>query len=408
MIIKRHLGSVAFSEKLGRQMRFITGPRQAGKTTIAKQQLAHAGSGFYYSWDDKEVRARYRAGGDFVAEDLLKAGRVGARGAWVCFDEIHKMPRWKNILKDYFDTHEGKVKFIVTGSARLDMFRSAGDSLSGRYFLFNLNPLTLAEVSGSPFSGILPDADALTYLEKIAARAGAPKAEFAGLLEYGGFPEPFLKASGVFHKKWTETYLEQIVDQDLRDLTRIQQLESVKRLLLLMPSKIGSPLSISSIREDLEVNFLTARNYIDHLCKTCVLFKLPPYSPKMRGLVKKEQKIYFYDWTLAGEEGAKFENYAAVELKARVDLWNDSLDDRYALYFVRSRDGLETDFLITKNNAPWLLCEAKLSVRGVASHHHRHSSMLGDVPFAQVVLKDGILKVDERKFFTISASKFFA
>ena len=405
MTIKRHLTGIAFSEKLGRQMRFITGPRQAGKTTIAKQQLNHAGTGLYYNWDNKEMRSRYRAGGDFVAADLLKAGR---NGAWVCFDEIHKMPCWKNILKDYFDAHEGKVKFIVTGSARLDMFRSAGDSLSGRYFLFNLNPLTLAEASGAPFAGILPEADALAYLEKTAARGSAPKKELAGLLKYGGFPEPYLKASGVFHKKWTETYLEQIVDQDLRDLTRIQQLESVKRLLLIMPSKIGSPLSINSIREDLEVNFLTARNYIDHLCKTCVLFKLFPYSTKGRGLVKKEQKVYFYDWTLAGEEGARFENYVAAELKARVDLWNDSQDDRYALHFVRSRDGLETDFLVSKNNVPWLLCEAKLSAQRVASHHHRHSLMLGGVPFAQVVLKDDILKVEDGKFFTISASRFFA
>lgn len=405
MTIKRHLNHIAFAEKLGRQMRFITGPRQAGKTTIAKQQLAHAGGGLYYNWDNKEVRARYREGGDLIAADLLKSGR---RAAWACFDEIHKMPRWKNILKDYFDAHEGKVKFIVTGSARLDMFRSAGDSLSGRYFLFNLNPLTLAEVSGAPFSAILPGKDALAYLRTAAARAVSPKAELAGLLKFGGFPEPFLKASGIFHKKWTETYLEQVVDQDLRDLTRIQQLESVKRLLLLMPSKIGSPLSINSLREDLEVNYLTARNYIDHLCKTCVLFKVPPYSRKISSLVKKEQKVYFYDWTLAGDEGAKFENYAAAELKARVDLWNDSQDDRYALHFVRSRDGLETDFLITRNGAPWLLCEAKLSAQGVASHHHRHSSMLGGIPFAQVVLKEDVLKVEGGKFFTISASKLFA
>ncbi|MBU2574641.1 MAG: ATP-binding protein [Elusimicrobia bacterium] len=405
MIIKRHLSHIAFADKLGRQMRFITGPRQAGKTTIAKQQLARAGSGLYYNWDNKELRARYRAGGDLIAADLLKTGR---RGAWACFDEIHKMPRWKNILKDYFDAHENKVNFIVTGSARLDMFRSSGDSLSGRYFLFNLNPLTLAEASGASFAGILPGPDAAGHIERAASRAGAPRAEFAGLLKYGGFPEPFLKASGVFHKKWTETYLEQVVDRDLRDLTRIQQLESVKRLLLIMPSKIGSPLSINSIREDLEVNFLTAKNYMDHLCRTCVLFKLPPYSPKIRSLVKKEQKVYFYDWTLAGEEGAKFENYVAAELKARLDLWNDSQDDCYALHFVRSRDGLETDFLIVKNNAPWLLCEAKLSSQGVASHHHRHSLTLGNIPFAQVVLKDDVLKVENKNFFIISASKFFA
>ncbi len=404
MTITRHLSSVAFDDKLGRQMRFITGPRQAGKTTIAKQRLAKTGSGLYYNWDNKEVRVRYRTGGDLVAEDILKSGRGEV---WACFDEIHKMPRWKNILKDYFDTHENKIRFIVTGSARLDMFRSSGDSLSGRYFLFNLNPLMLSEVSGSAFSSILPTGSAGEYLERSVSGSTADKTGFSGLLTYGGFPEPFLKASGVFHKKWTETYLEQVVDRDIRDLTRIQHLESVKRLLYIMPSKIGSPLSINSLREDLEVNFLTARNYIDHLCKTCVLFKLPPYSLKGRNLIKKEQKVYFYDWTLAGTEGTKFENYVAMELKARVDLWNDSQNDTYAMRFVRSRDGFETDFLITKNNAPWLLCEAKLSGQDTASHHRRHSVMLGGVPLAQIVRQDDVLKVESGGFLTVSASRIF-
>ncbi|MEI7483050.1 MAG: ATP-binding protein [Elusimicrobiota bacterium] len=404
MTITRHLNSVAFDDKLGRQMRFITGPRQAGKTTIAKQRLAKTGSELYYNWDNKEVRARYRTGGDLVAEDILKSGRSAV---WACFDEIHKMPRWKNILKDYFDTHENKIRFIVTGSARLDMFRSSGDSLSGRYLLFNLNPLMLSEVSGSAFSSILPTGSAGEYLEKSVSGTTADKTGFSGLLTYGGFPEPFLKASGVFHKKWTETYLEQVVDRDIRDLTRIQQLESVKRLLFILPSKIGSPLSINSLREDLEVNFLTARNYIDHLCKTCVLFKLPPYASKNRSLIKKEQKVYFYDWTLAGTEGAKFENYVAMELKARVDLWNDSQNDTYDMSFVRSRDGFETDFLITKNNAPWLLCEAKLSGQDTAKHHRRHSAMLGGVPLAQIVRQDDVLKVESGGFLTVSASRIF-
>ncbi len=406
MKIKRHLSGLAFSDKFGRQRRFITGPRQAGKTTIAEECLAGNDSKLYYNWDERETRLRFRTGGDFIAEDVLKSGR--GPNQWACFDEIHKMPRWKNILKGFFDAHGKKVRLIVTGSARLDMFRSAGDSLSGRYFLFKLNPLTLSEAAGTPFSRILPEPEALDYLEKSVSGRRAFNAEMAALLGYSGFPEPFLKASGLFHKKWAETYLELIVDRDIRDLSRIHQLESVKQLLSIMPARIGSPLSINSIREDLEVNFLTAKNYIDYLCKTCVLFKVPPYSSKRHNLVKKEQKVYFYDWTLAGGDGPRFENYAAAELKARVDLWNDSQEDSYGLYFVRSRDGLETDFLIARNNIPWLLCEAKTTATNISNHHFRHSAALGGIPFAQVVMQSDVLKVENKNFFTISAARFFS
>ncbi|MEA3306765.1 MAG: AAA family ATPase [Elusimicrobiota bacterium] len=406
MPIKRYLSDIAFSNKFSRQMRFITGPRQSGKTIIAKQCLAHNKSNLYYNWDNKSVRKKFRSGSDFVAEDLLKISK--RKNYWACFDEIHKMPHWKNILKDFFDTHEETVKFIVTGSARLDMFRNAGDSLSGRYFLFKLNPLILSEIIGSPFSNILPEANALDYLEKTLAGKKAFKKDMSDLLKYSGFPEPLIKADDLFHKKWVETYLELIVDHDIRDLSRIHQLESVKQLLSILPSKIGSPLSINSIREDLEVNFLTAKNYIEYLCKTCVLFKVSPYSSRKNRLVKKEQKVYFYDWTLAGNNGARFENYVAMEIKTRIDLWNDSQKDNYKLYFVRSRTGLETDFLITKNNVPWLLCEAKISSEGISSQHRRHSAILEDIPLVQIVLKNDVLRVENKKFFTVSASRFFS
>ena len=228
MPIKRYLSDIAFSDNFGRQMRFITGPRQSGKTTIAKQCLTNNNSKLYYNWDNKTVRLKFRNGSDFVAEDILKTGK--SKNYWACFDEIHKMPHWKNILKDFFDTHEKTVKFIITGSARLDMFRNAGDSLSGRYFLFKLNPLILSEIISSPFSNILPEPNSLDYIEKNIAGKKTFIKEMSDLLKYSGFPEPLLKANEVFHKKWVETYLEMIVDHDIRDLSRIHQLESVKHL----------------------------------------------------------------------------------------------------------------------------------------------------------------------------------
>ena len=389
-------------------MRFISGPRQSGKTTIAKSALEKAKSGvYYYNWDKREVRERYRKEVDFLAKDLLNNGDKG-RKVSVCFDEIHKYPKWKNILKDYFDTYETKLNFIVTGSARLDMFNKAGDSLAGRYFLFRLNPLILAEVLGKKYENILPDKTVLKYVERNISGKKCEQKAMETLMQFSGFPEPFLRQDAVFSKGWHAEYLEKAVKEDLRDLSAIHQLQKVSDLGYLMLSKIASPLSINSLREDLELNYNTVKNYVKYLTLSYAIFEVPPYYKKGRRLVKKEKKVYFYDWVSVQGEAEKFENYVAVELKSRVDLWNSALADTYALYFLKTRGEIETDFLITRNGLPYLLLEAKYSSENIEKHHYLHSKMLEGVPYVQVVAKENVLKVEQERFFVVSASRFFA
>ena len=404
--IKRYIEDIAFSNIFSRQMRFIAGPRQSGKTTIAKNKLKQSNTGLlYYNWDKKQIRDRYRSETDFLSKDLLN---IPSKNPWVCFDEIHKMPKWKNILKDYFDTHEKKVKFIVTGSARLDMFRKSGDSLAGRYFLFKLNPLILSELLGKKVNNILPETNAHNYIEKAIAGKNCCQKEMEKILKFSGFPEPLLKDNTIFFKKWQDSYLERIVKEDLRDLSSIRQLEKVMDLLFILPSKVGSPLSINSIREDLELNFNTVKNYINYLIITYILFEISPYQKRLNRLVKKEKKIYFYDWTSISGEAERFENFIALELKTRVDLWNDILEDKYNIYFLRTRDGKETDFLITKNKIPFILFEAKLSSTKIEKHHYLHSKHLGNIPFVQLVKNYDSLAVEKGKFFVVPASRFFS
>jgi predicted AAA+ superfamily ATPase len=405
--IKRYLEDMAFSEIFSRQMRFIIGPRQTGKTTLAKHKLTISKcEKFYYNWDRKEIRNRYRNEIDFVAKDFLENPILSK--PWICFDEIHKMPKWKNILKNFFDTHEGKVNIIVTGSARLDMFRRAGDSLAGRYFLFKLNPLMFPEILSRKIDDILPESTANKFIEKSIAKKTYEQKILEDMLNFSSFPEPFLRGNSLFSKKWHETYLEKIVQEDLRDISSIHQLERVIDLLYLLPSKISSTLSINSLREDIELNFNTIKNYLNYLILTYVLFDVPPYQKKISRLVKKEKKIYFYDFTMIQDESAKFENFLALELKSNIDLWNDWTKDKYELTFVKTRDGRETDFLILKNSVPWLLCEAKLSETQIKSHHFLHSKHLGDIPFVQLVKKSDVLKVEQKNFFVVSASRFLS
>ncbi len=405
MVIHRSLSDIAFSETFGRQMRFITGPRQSGKTTFSKIQLSKNNcSELYYNWDLPDIRKRYLKEPSFLTAELLNKGKTEQR-PWVCFDEIHKITKWKDILKGIFDSHENQIQIIVTGSARLDLMRKSGDSLAGRYFLFHLNPLTLAEVTKSKI--ILPETTPEKTLESMLS--GRDKSEeMEALFRYSGFPEPFLSQSSVFVKKWQSGYLERLVREDIRDLSAIHMLDKIQNLISLLPQRIGAPLSINSLREDLELNHSTVSNYIRYLELTYALFNVSPFSRKGSRLIKKEQKVYFFDWTLPNDESKQFENFVAVHLKTYTDLWSDATGDAYKLLFIRTRDGLETDFLICKNNEPFLLFEVKLNDESIRSHHHGHRHLLGDIPFVQIIKKRGILRTPSEGTFVISAGRLFA
>ena len=406
-LIKRYIEEVAFSDVFSRQMRFIAGPRQSGKTTIARNKLKHLECDkLYYNWDKKEVRDRYRKETDFLAKDTLELNK--AKNIWACFDEIHKMPKWKNILKDYFDTYENKINFIVTGSAKLDMFRKSGDSLAGRYFLFKLNPLILPEILGRRIEALLPGKNVVEFIEKSISGKKHEQSIMEDILKFSGFPEPFLRGSSIFSKKWHNYYFEKITKEDLRDISSIHQLEKVIDLLYILPSKIASPLSVNSLKEDLELNYNTIKNYISYLKLTYAIFEISPYGKKINRLIKKEKKMYFYDFAIISDEAKKFENYVSVELKTRIDLWNDVSEDKYDISFVRTRDGRETDFLILKNSQPLLLIEAKLSDTSIENHHFLHSKYLGEIPFIQLVKKPDVLEVVQKKFYIVSASRFFS
>lgn len=404
-MIKRFLEEVVFLPQFGRQMRFIAGPRQCGKTTIAVNKLKEEGTeSFYYNWDRQQVRKRYRTEADMLETDL--AGRSKKGKIWVCFDEIHKMPKWKNILKDVFDTHEDKVNFIITGSARLDVMRKAGDSLLGRYFMFRLNPLMMAEVLGRKIQHIMPENKPADYVDKLLSNTKAETGTMDDFLSLSAFPEPLLSGNRVAAAKWHDNYFEKVTKEELRDVSAIRNLEWVINLLYMLPSRIGSPLSLESLRQDLEVNYATVKNYMNYLALTYAVFQLQPFYENIKKSIKKEKKAYFHNYFLVDNEAARFENFIALELKARIDLWNDATADKYGLFYLRTRDKKETDFLITKNKKPYVMFEAKLSDTAIEAHHRANSAALGNIPFVQLVKQKGVLRADGKNFYCVSAGRF--
>ena len=406
-MIPRLLKNIAFDPKFGRQMRFVAGPRQTGKTTLAKVVLKETGSeALYYNWDQRKTRSLYKTNPYFFVAD---AGPAKGEKKWLCFNEIHKMPKWKNILKDYFDGYEESFQFIVTGSARLDLFRKSGDSLAGRYFLFKLFPLLLAEyLSRDRLQLAAPPESARHFVEKRISGGVCHQEAMENLLRFSGFPEPLLNGTEEFHFHWQQEYLDRLVRIDLRDLTKIHELENVATLVGLIAGRVGSPLSLNSLREDLEVSHTAVRNYLEALKLCYIVFLVPPYSKKIQRTVKKEPKVYFFDWTHVKNEAARFENYVALELYSLINLWMDAGFGKYELRVVRMRDKRETDFLILKNNRPWCLAEAKLSVVPFEAHHLHHASLLGDIPLIQVVREANICKVFSPVRYAVSAGRFFA
>lgn len=398
---------MVFSEDFGRQMRFIAGPRQAGKTSLAKEFLKLNGfESLYFNWDQRNVKEMFYKDPHFFQNNVFQTKKID-NAYWLCFDEIHKMPKWKDILKDSFDSFHEEIHFIVSGSAKLDIFRKSGDSLAGRYFLFRLFPLTLNELihKGRPISDI--PSNAIELIQDIFESNNNASEIQENLLEFSGFPEPFLKQKKQFHNLWKTHYIDRLIKEDLRDLTRIMELEKIAVLMRLLPFKVGSPLSLNSLVNDLFVSYTSVKNYMHALEMSYIIFNISPYSKSISRSIKKEKKCYFFDWTHIENEAARFENYIAMQIFSWISLLQDSGFGNFELNYLRTKDGKETDFLIVKNSQPWLLLEVKTSQGKIESHHIKNAKIL-KVPFIQLTKEEGVAEKRDSEAFQVSASRFFS
>ena len=393
------------------KMIFLFGPRQVGKTTLAQGQLKEKGEEFlYFNWDDPYVKREYIKNPHFLKAHLAKAKR---KKPLVVFDEIHKHKNWKNILKGLYDIHQNEAQFFITGSARLDYFRKSGDSLIGRYFSYRLLPLGVAEAANE-FSYILTKVDSLSNPKQFSLlrqiqKVNKQKSHSAlkDLLEFSGFPEPFLRRKKNFSVKWRREYQSLLVREDLRDLSRIQDIKGVEQLMLLLPERVGSPLSVNSIRADLQVNHRTVVNWIEALKKIYLIFSLMPYSKQITKAIKRETKVYFMDWTMVEDEGARFENIVAVSLMRFVSRLNEFGEGEFDLRYIRNQQGHEVDFLLINKQKPVALFEAKIGETKLSKSGLYFSRIL-KVPYYQVVYKTDIIEAYPEDKYIIQAAPFLS
>lgn len=342
----------AISKDLEKKMVFIGGPRQVGKTTLSlqffKNKASEKNTG-YLNWD-------YLADRSLILKDQLPLTE-----SLLIFDEIHKYRNWRSLMKGLFDKYKNSIRFIVTGSARLDHFRKGGDSLLGRYHYYRLHPLSLMELNKAPTNQDLQN-----------------------LLTYSGFPEPFFEKDETFLRRWQKERVQKVVYEDLRDLETVKEISLIELLVETLPSKIGSPLSLKNLAVDLQVSQPTVARWVTILDNLYLTFRISPYgAPKIRA-VKKEQKIYFWDWTQNDEIGPKFENLVASQLLKYCHYREDTEGHKMELRFLRDTDKREVDFVVLQNKKPLFAVECKTGER-VLSNHIKYFSERTNIPaFYQV------------------------
>lgn len=310
---------------LNKKMVLIVGPRQAGKTWIAKSIMKQFSHPLYLNYDsqtDREIMQK---------EDWLQSTNL------LILDELHKMPNWKNYAKGIYDTKPDHMKMIITGSARLDFLHHSGDSLAGRYFMHHLMPLSPSELN---------QLNEKTNLEFLMGRSG--------------FPEPYLSKTDVDAKRWRKQYINSLLTIDALELTEIHNISALKLIFDLLRHNVGSSISYQSISRDVGISPGAVKRYIDILEALYVIFRVRPYSKNIARSILKEPKVYFFDTGLViGDEGAKFENIVANSLLKHVYAKNDYEAENFQLHYLKTKEGVEVDFALANNEVIELMIEVK-------------------------------------------------
>jgi uncharacterized protein len=349
-------------EDLKTKMVFIGGPRQVGKTTLALSYLP----------DGSQTHSAYLNLDNVKKRVALLRGELPQDESMLIFDEIHKYAQWRNLVKGFYDTSKKDIQFLLTGSARLDYYRKGGDSLQGRYFYYRLHPLSLMELNRQ-----------------------ANQNDLSTLLKFGGFPEPFIRGNERFWRRWQRERLQRVIYDDIRDLEHVREISLMELLAAELPNRVGAPLSIRNLRILLQIAPDTCNRWVSIFDQMYYSFRISPYgAPKIRA-VKKEQKLYLWDWSVLEEIGYRFENLVACQLLKYCHLKEDTEGFNMELRFIRDTDKREIDFVVIQDKKPLFAVECKTGGKNLSPAIPYFKDRTDIPEFYQVhlgekdVLKDG-------------------
>ena len=353
-------------------MVFLGGPRQVGKTTLAQGFIPNYFDGHpaYLNWDH-DISRKTIVKSEWSKEEPL-----------VIFDEIHKKKGWQTLIKGFWDVWKNTQSYLVTGSARLDVFRKGGDSLMGRYHYYRIHPYTLNEL-------------------------GLSEANLKLLFRFGGFPEPLIEQDEVELRRWHIQRVSKLVRIDLRDLERVSDIDKIEMLADTLPSKVGSPLSIKNLTGDLEVSDKTLKRWVELLDKLYFCYLIAPFGSSKIKAIKKAQKLYLWDWSQIEDEGIRFENMVASHLLKWCHYQQDVLGFKTELRYIRDETGKECDFVVICNKKPMFAVECKLHDTDISPSLHYFKERLAQIPmWYQVTLSEKKDRHISPQFKIISFLKF--
>ena len=350
-------------------MAFLSGPRQVGKTEVART-LANV----FLNFDNIDDRRVILKGPAALAE-RADLERPRQRTPVLALDEIHKFQKWKAFLKGFFDVYGSRCHILATGSARMDIFRKGGDSLLGRYFLYRQHPFSVGEI-------LCPEPPASLIRES----AAIDEAAWETLWRFGGFPEPMVRQSAAFLKKWQSQRMDLLLREDVRDLTRVQELRGIETMGHLLAARSGGQLVLSNLAGEISASVDTVRRWVAILSDLYVGFELRPWFKNVAKALRKEPKWYLRDWSGIADIGARAETFAACHLLKAVETWSDLGLGRFELRYLRDKLKREVDFVIIRDGEPWMLIEVKATSQTLSPHLFHFQKQTGARHAFQAVL----------------------
>lgn len=390
MLKKRYIQD-KIEQDLKKKMVFIGGPRQVGKTTMSRLVGNEQYSTFsYLNWDNGQDRKK------------ILSAQFDPQAELIIFDEIHKYKKWKNYIKGQFDQYHERFAMLVTGSARLDLYQKGGDSLLGRYFYYRLHPFSVAELLSTQLSQIDPFKE-LQFSDSQEISFSI----FQTLLKFGGFPEPLLSKNEENLRRWHNQRLERLIKEDIRDVETIRDLSALQILVDILPDRVGSALSLNSLREDLGVAFGTIKLWMDILERFYYHFRIYPFDSSSIKSLRKEAKLYLWDWSQVPKDGAKLENLVASHLLKLCHYLYDAKGYKAELCFIRDVEQREVDFLVTVNKKPWMAIEVKNSDQTISSGLRYFGKKLA-IPFQYQLVNTRNVDFIQDQIRVMSVDKFLS
>jgi uncharacterized protein len=361
-LIAKHLAAY-------RQMAFISGPRQVGKTTTARHL-----SSSYLDWDNPAHRRLIAAGAEVVAAHV-GLDRLHDRLPVLALDEIHKYGRWKNWLKGFFDIYADQCRVMVTGSSRLDVYRRGGDSLMGRYFHYRMHPFSVAEL----LAPTVPE-------HPIRMPRALPEPQWQALWEHGGFPEPFAQRSTAFSRRWRDSRQGQLLREDIRDLTLVREVAQISLLAEILRDRSGDQIVMKSLADVLHVAPDTVKHWLDLLVSLHVGVLVRPWFANVAKALRKEPKWFLRDWSGIEDPGKRAETFVACHLLKAVEGWSDLGLGSFELRYLRDKQQREVDFVVIRDRKPWFLVEVKAGRDNLSTSLRYYQDQLKAPHAFQVVL----------------------